>query len=227
MKAKAAQCREAAFTLIELLVVVAIVVMIATVLLPHPHTGTRQKATQIVCMSNLRQVGVGFVMWATDHEDRLPWQVSTNAGGAMELTSNGQAVDHFLPLLQLLTTSNYFQPRTLHCPTDKTRTATENRVGFSRTNLSYFTALGTITNGPEIVLSGDRHLQLNGKPAPPGVLLATNSAALNWSRELHPRTSGASGNLLFADGHVELIKTEKLPAVFQRQAVLTNLLVLP
>lgn len=216
-----------AFTLIELLVVVAFVVIVAVVLLPQPHTGNKQKATQIICMSNLKQVGVGFVMWTQDHEDKLPWQVATNAGGTMELIPTGLAVDHFLPLLHFQATSNYFALKTLHCLTDKTRTVPEAIAGFNNTNLSYFAALGTITNGPSLILSGDRHLQSSGKPVTPGLFWATNHTSLSWTWELHPRTSGASGNLLFVDGHVELVRTESLPAAFQRQAILTNQLVIP
>lgn len=62
-----------AFTLIELLVVVAIIAVLAALLLPA-LSRARQKARQAACLSNLRQIGVGFSLYHSENRDRFPDQ---------------------------------------------------------------------------------------------------------------------------------------------------------
>ena len=46
-------------------------------------------AQRITCVNNLKQIGLAFRTWEIDHDGQFPFNVSTNAGGTVELCARG------------------------------------------------------------------------------------------------------------------------------------------
>lgn len=62
--------RPQGFTLIELLVVIAIIAILAAILFPV-FAQARSKARQTACLSNLKQIGTGLMMYTQDYDETL------------------------------------------------------------------------------------------------------------------------------------------------------------
>jgi len=59
------------FTLIELLVVIAIIAILAAILFPV-FARARAKAQQNNCLSNVKQLQLGLMMYASDNDNTMP-----------------------------------------------------------------------------------------------------------------------------------------------------------
>jgi prepilin-type N-terminal cleavage/methylation domain-containing protein/prepilin-type processing-associated H-X9-DG protein len=63
-------CKRKAFTLIELLVVIAVIAVLMSILMPALHRA-REQGKRIACQSNLKQMSLGWIMYAQENDGKI------------------------------------------------------------------------------------------------------------------------------------------------------------
>lgn len=106
-----------AFTLVELLVVIAIIAILSAILFPVFFT-IRGKARQTACLSNVRQLGMGFAQYMQDYDGYFPYAVDpADRDGDIWEGQFGQDIPHLQWLHEAL--QPYVKSKTLfRCPSD-------------------------------------------------------------------------------------------------------------
>jgi prepilin-type N-terminal cleavage/methylation domain-containing protein/prepilin-type processing-associated H-X9-DG protein len=211
-------CRKSGFTLIELLVVIAIIAILAAILFPV-FARAREKARQTSCLSNVKQIGLGLMMYVQDYDERYPTlYYYTN--------STPSRIDYVQVLHPYINNMQVW-----NCPSAETETPVENYsslatrcYGYSRF-LNYRKA-ASIDRSAEIVALADACMDSWG----PGRLYSPSNgwnemiAEQDFSEAVDPRTNNSywrtaeeggrpgfnvsprhngQANLCFADGHAK------------------------
>jgi prepilin-type N-terminal cleavage/methylation domain-containing protein/prepilin-type processing-associated H-X9-DG protein len=214
--------RTNAFTLIELLVVIAIIAILAAILFPV-FAQAREKARQSACMSNEKQLGMGFIQYSQDYDETMPFR---NASGAtIGGFQNGWMIYWPVAIMPYLKSVAVFS-----CPNDDTVSTTglaqnprlsyagnQNVISFPGNEIPSFVApastvlLAEETNNTIDYTSTtpgayDTICMTFGRPGwgvelVAGPLGTTGSA--NWPR---PARHTGGGNFLALDGHVKWLK---------------------
>jgi prepilin-type N-terminal cleavage/methylation domain-containing protein len=132
LKVKNRSINFGAFTLIELLVVIAIIAILAAMLLPA-LAAAKERARRLICINNLRQMGLAQAMYCNENNDHMPlpnWDGGTPAVGqpgwlyGIKLPNPRlTAVQWKTMMLQTnLATGSYWQylmtPKVYSCPND-------------------------------------------------------------------------------------------------------------
>jgi hypothetical protein len=122
----------------------AICLLVMPAMLLPALAKAKQRAQEINCVNNLKQVGLAFKVWELDHGDQYPFNVSTNTGGTAELSARGSDGFERNALLNFMVLSNELStPKILICPADSGKVAAWNFVSLQAANLSYRLRSGT------------------------------------------------------------------------------------
>jgi prepilin-type N-terminal cleavage/methylation domain-containing protein/prepilin-type processing-associated H-X9-DG protein len=181
------------FTLIELLVVIAIIGILAGILLPV-LSRARESARKTQCMSNIKQIGMGLIMYANENNENFP---SSTTSGNVSMRS-----------LNLLWPDYVSDPRTFNCPSD-TSVTTATNAGiteadpFDKDECSYgYDRLHTQADDADVALAGDR-------PTNDASNLPTSANSPNHGGTVSAvgtaDVAGRGQNVVYVDGHVEFI----------------------
>ncbi len=223
-KQEATRVMRKGFTLIELLVVIAIIAILAAILFPV-FARAREKARQTSCLSNVKEITLGTMMYVQDYDERLPRLYYNQTGPPTRVTVT-MMVDPYIKNVQIW-----------NCPSAARTTGTV--VGLSLNSYSYqqfldFAKLATIQRGSETVMwfdgcqdgwgPGRGYNPANGFnsviasqtgwPAscdnshwqtPTGSFTSDGRPGFNFS----PRHNGM-GNVGFCDGHAKSMNYEAL-----------------
>ena len=172
------------FTLIELLVVIAIIGILAGILLPV-LSRARESARKTQCMSNVKQIGMGLIMYANENSETIPSSTASNPAMAS---------------LNMLYDTYISDNKVFNCPSDTSVTAATNAgmsvytsggsQAFTQTQSSYgYDRSHTQADDADVALAADR---------PPATPSATASTANHNSR---------GQNIVYVDGHVEFVNS--------------------
>ena len=195
-------------TLTEVLVVVMVIAVLVVMMLPtlsdHHHTSPR-----IYCVSNLKQIGIAFKIWESDHNDKYPTQLGSADGGVMELAATGnvaavlQVMSNELPVTKILI-----------CPSDIDHRVAKNwTTDFGNKNISYFIGLDAADKYTNSILTGDSNLEIGGGPVKSGVLGLSSNTPTAWTGKRHL----FQGNIGLSDDSVYMLRNFELTNAILKQ----------
>lgn len=218
MRRRSANQRNRGLTFVEMLVVIAALALAVAVLLPALAAARRHGGPG--CVSNLKEIGVYFLVWAGDHNGKYPMQTSVTNGGTMEFVGDGRNawLNYFVMSNELST------PRVLVCPQDaRRRPPATNFTSELSDKVSYFVGLDADQSNPKMLLAGDDNLANSGVPVKSGLVLVSTSTGIAWTSARHDRC----GNILLADVSVQQLTSNGLQQAILQTGLATNRLAIP
>ena len=111
------RARRFGFTLVELLVVIGIIALLISILLPS-LSRAREAGNRTKCLSNLRQLGMAFVMYCNDNHQNYPRAAGGTAGGTPEDWIYWEATRNLDESCVGPYLSRPVNPEMLRCPSD-------------------------------------------------------------------------------------------------------------
>jgi prepilin-type N-terminal cleavage/methylation domain-containing protein/prepilin-type processing-associated H-X9-DG protein len=183
------------FTLVEMLVVIVIILVLASIIYPT-IIGVRSKASQVKCMSHMRQIGMAMQLYLGDNDDKFPM-----GAYEIEVTDNGATASR--------TVRVYWEDILFHAGYLKTG---DVLICPSATNNDYRSSYGV----NRWVMGWTKSVKMDAIPYPSNTVMITEKSGYDWvawepsERDnpfyypLEPRHSRQL-NVLFCDQHVKKI----------------------
>ncbi|MGC4047398.1 MAG: DUF1559 domain-containing protein [Armatimonas sp.] len=220
--------RSAGFTLIELLVVIAIIAILAAILFPV-FAQAREKGRQAACLSNQKQIGTAFMMYAQDYDETLPalrfgdgagqsWPWVVYAGS---VDWNGVFTHGIMPYIK--------NRQVLQCPsaTKTNRWSGTNGISYGYNEYMYntdqnFSTLASLSSSPQGVAS----IAIVAECYSSGIFNDWETDGPNQSNGLNdglnrlryhqysPWKSNHEGTIfIYADGHAKFMPRDRIASL--------------
>lgn len=227
-----------AFTLIELLVVIAIISILAAILFPV-FARARENARRTSCLSNLKQIGTGMMMYVQDYDETYP-KTTRCSTDPQDTSCSGGSVVYWNSTLYpyIKNTQVFFCPSrgsgassTWNDPTSSTRI--RGNYGANLLMMGYVSSpdyphvkMASVASPASTYLimdsgsygispyyikaSGSQEFYLPGA----GGLGSTNSSSVvaNNINDFDNGRHFQGVNIVFSDGHAKWVKREKVKA---------------
>ncbi len=217
------------FTLIELLVVIAIIAILAAILFPV-FAQAKEAAKKTGCISNLKQIGLAWMMYVADYEDtHPPYSVPTPEGfvywfGLLDSTVVPSQIRPHLGFIQPYMKNAEIQD----CPSAKELNRGTSNLHYAYAP-NYFYLNTNYANGDSVTRI---FVNTSEVEAPAETVLMADATTINGTTgvlqrfsqlrppSLNPTTSApnvhgrhrAQAGIAWLDGHVKAMKTEIRPS---------------